>query len=183
MTRHAPRDGSLHDMTIFDYLLNIALVSLVILQLRGRRLDRRGLLLPLALVAWAASHYLHGIPADTPDRVLVAIGVTTGLVLGAASARLTRLDIDSRGVVIARASAAAAALWVIGIGGRMGFALYMQHGGAPTVGRFSMAHHLTPAGWVTGMVLMAFVEVVSRTLILWVRSRSVTVRRTVFAIG
>jgi len=76
-----------------------------------------------------------------------------------------------------------AALWVVGIGGRMAFSLFMQHGGASTVVRFSQAHRLTGAGWVTAIVLMAFVEVVSRTLILWVRSRSVTVRRTVFAIG
>jgi hypothetical protein len=49
-------------MTTFDYLLNLVLVGLVVLQLRGRRLDRRALVLPLALVAWAASHYVHGIP-------------------------------------------------------------------------------------------------------------------------
>jgi hypothetical protein len=64
----------------------------------------------------------------------------------------------------------------VGIGGRMAFSLYMQNGGAPSVIRFSQAHHITAAGWVTGMVLMAFVEVVSRTLILWARSRSVVVR-------
>ena len=61
-TPGATRDGSLVGMTIFDYLLNIVLVALVVLQMRGRRLDRRGLVLPLVLVAWAASHYLHGIP-------------------------------------------------------------------------------------------------------------------------
>ena len=110
-------------MTIFDYLLNIALVSLVVLQMRGRRLDRRGLLLPLGLVAWAASHYLHGIPTAGHDRLLVAIGVTAGLILGAGSARLTRLDVDRDGVAVARATMAAAALWVLGIGARMGFAL------------------------------------------------------------
>jgi hypothetical protein len=50
-------------MTIFDYGLNLVLVALVVLQPRGRRLDRRGLVLPLALVAWAASHYSRRIPA------------------------------------------------------------------------------------------------------------------------
>lgn len=161
-------------MTIFDYLLNIALVALVVLQMRGRRLDRRGLLLPLGLVAWAASHYLYGIPTAGNDLVLVVVGVLAGLTLGAASAALTRLDVDRDGVPVARATLAAAALWVVGIGARMGFSLYVQHGGAPTVIRFSQLHHVTGSGWVTGMVLMAFVEVVSRTLILWGRSRVLT---------
>ena len=177
--------GSVAGMTIFDYLLNIALVALVVLQMRGRRLDRRGLVLPLALVAWAASHYLHGIPTAGNDRLLVAIGVLAGLTLGSASALLTRLELG-RGRRRGRAR-----------DGRRGGAVggrhrrpdgrsrcYMQHGGAPTVVRFSQAHHLTGAGWVTAMVLMAFVEVVSRTLILWARSRrSLVVARPVLAVG
>ena len=170
-------------MTTFDYLLNIALVALVVLQMRGRPLDRRGLVLPLALVAWAASQYLHGIPTEGNDGLLVALGIGAGLALGISSARLTRLDVDEAGVPIARATLAAAALWVVGIGARMGFSLYMQHGGAPSVVRFSQAHHLTGAGWVTGMVLMAFVEVVSRTLILWIRSRTLVVARPALSVG
>lgn len=170
-------------MTIFDYLLNIALVALVVLQVRGRRLDRRGLLLPLVLVAWAASQYLHGIPTAGNDRLLVAAGVVTGSALGVASAGLTRLDVDSDGVTVARATLGAAALWVLGIGGRMGFSLYMQHGGAPTVIRFSHAHQLTGSGWVTGMVLMAFVEVASRTFVLWMRSHRGTFLRPSLAVG
>lgn len=170
-------------MTTFDYLLNIALIGLVVLQLRGRRLDRRGLLLPLILVGWAASQYLRAIPTTGNDGLLVAIGVTAGLVLGTASARLTRLDVDGEGVPVARATLAAAALWVLGIGFRMGFSLYTQHGGAPTVMRFSQTHHLTGAGWVAGMVLMALVEVVSRTLILWARSRAIAVPGPALVVG
>ena len=168
-------------MTIFDYLLNIVLVALVVLQMRGRRLDRRGVLLPLALVGWAASQYLHGIPTDGNDAFLVAAGVVTGLVLGSASAFVTTLERGQDGVVIARATLAAAALWVLGIGARMSFSLFMQHGGAPTVIRFSQVHRLTGAGWVTALVLMALVEVVSRTLILCVRAWSPRATRPVFA--
>lgn len=168
-------------MTLFDYALNIALVGLVVLQLRGRRLDRRGLVLPLVLVAWAASQYLHAVPTAGNDGVLVAIGIAAGLGLGTASAWLTRLDLDSAGIPVARATLAAAALWVVGIGARMAFSLFMQHGGAPTVMRFSQTHHLTGEGWVAGMVLMALVEVVSRTAVLWVRSRSLTAQRFVLS--
>jgi hypothetical protein len=161
-------------MTPFDYLLNIGLISLVVLQLRGRRLDRRGLVLPLVLVGWAASQYLHGIPTVGSDPALVATGVIFGLIFGSAAAVLTKLDVDSSGVVVARATIAAAALWIVGIGMRMGFTLFVQYGGRMTVGRFSATHHITPQGWVTALVLMALVEVVSRTLILWSRSRSLT---------
>lgn len=169
----ASRHGS--GMTTFDYALNIVLVALVVLQMRGRRLDRRGVVLPLALVAWAASHYLHGIPTGLDDRLLITGAALVGLLLGSASAMLTRLHLDHEGVAVATATMGAAALWIIGIGSRMGFSLFMEHGGAPTVYRFSAQHHLTGAGWVTALVLMAFVEVVSRTLLLWVRSRSLVV--------
>ena len=122
---------------------------------------------------------LHGIPTAGADGLLVAAGVVAGLALGSASALLTRLELDGAGVPIARATLGAAAVWVLGIGGRMGFSLFMDHGGAPTVIRFSEAHHLTGPGWVTALVLMAFVEVVSRTLLLWVRSRSLTIAPSV----
>ncbi|MGN6474131.1 MAG: hypothetical protein ACTHK4_10870 [Mycobacteriales bacterium] len=161
-------------MTPFDYLLNIVLISLVVLQLRGRRLDRRGLVLPLVLVGWAASQYLRGIPTVGNDGWLVALGVIAGLSFGTSAAKLTRLDVDRDGVVVARATLGAAALWIVGIGMRMGFALFVQYGGKATVARFSATHHITGQGWVTALVLMSLVEVVSRTLILWTRSRSLT---------
>jgi hypothetical protein len=170
-------------MTIFDYVVNAFLVGLVVLQMRGRRLDRRGLLLPLGLVAWAGSHYLHAIPTAGNDGLLVGLGVFAGVGLGVASARLTRLDVGFDGVPVARATLAAATLWVVGIGSRMGFALFTEHGGAATVARFSRANHLTGAGWVSGMVLMAFAEVISRTVVLWVRSRSLVVVPPQLALG
>ncbi|MGZ4592005.1 MAG: hypothetical protein ACXV2I_14595 [Actinomycetes bacterium] len=161
-------------MTTFDYALNVALIGLVLLQLRGRRLDRRGLLLPLGLVLWAASRYLHGIPTDGNDGVIVGAGLLAGAALGTWSALLTRLHRGADGVAVARATAGAALLWVLGIGSRMAFALYTQYGGAPTVARFSIAHRPDGAGLVTALVLMAFAEVISRTLMLWVRSRALS---------
>jgi hypothetical protein len=161
-------------MTIFDYLLNIGLISLVVLQMRGRALDRRGLVLPLVLVGWAASHYLHGIPTAGNDLPMVVAGTLIGVSLGTASGFLTRLSLRSDGVPIAKATGWAALLWVLGIGSRLGFSLYAQHAGQATIGRFSMAHHLTAAGWVTALVLMSFAEVISRTLLLWARSRNLT---------
>ena len=170
-------------MTLFDYLLNIGLIALVLLQVRGRRLDRRALVLPLALVGWAASQYLHGIPTAGNDLAFVAVLASAGVVLGTSSAFLTILEPGSDGVPIARAGLVAAALWMFGIGARMAFSLYAQHGGAASIGRFSISHHLTPQAWVTGLVLMAFAEVVSRTVVLWTRSRVVMTAPAVAAIA
>jgi hypothetical protein len=170
-------------MTLFDYLLNIGLIGLVLLQVRGRRLDRRALVLPLALVAWAAAQYLHGIPTAGNDLALVAALAVAGLGLGTSSALLTSLEPGRDGIPMARAGLLAATLWVLGIGARMAFSLYAQHGGAGVIGRFSISHHLTPQAWVSGLVLMAFAEVVSRTIVLWTRSRLVGDALAVVAIA
>jgi hypothetical protein len=156
-------------MTTFDYLLNIALIGLVVLQIRGRRLDRRALVLPLVLVTWAGSQYLHGIPTAGNDLALIALAVAVGLSLGISSGLLTRVEVGRDGVAVARATLGAAVLLATGISARLAFSLYAEHGGGPGIARFSIAHHLTPSGWVTALVLMAFAEVVSRTLTLWAR--------------
>jgi hypothetical protein len=104
---------------------------------------------------------------------MVTLAVAAGVVLGTASGALTRVSLGTDGVPIARATWLAAGLIVVGIGGRMAFAQYTQHGGGPTIARFSIAHHLTPAAWVSALVLMAFAEVVSRTFVLWLRTQSV----------
>jgi hypothetical protein len=157
-------------MTLADYLINLALIGLVVVQMRGRRLDRRGLVLPLLLVAWAASHYLRGIPTAGDDLVMVVLGLLAGVALGTASGLLTEVSRGRDGIPIARATWIAAALIVVGIGGRMAFAQYAEHGGGAAIARFSIAHHLTPQAWVTALVLMAFAEVLARTGVLWLRS-------------
>ena len=65
-------------MSTTDYLLNGALVALVLLQVRGRRLTTWMLLRPIGIVAVIASFYLHGIPTQGNDLVLVVIGATAG---------------------------------------------------------------------------------------------------------
>lgn len=171
-------------MTAFDYLLNLVLVGLVVLQLRGRRLDRRALVLPLVLVAWAASQYLHAVPTTGGDGVLVSAGLFAGALLGVLSGLLTQVYRRADGLMMARSTLAAASLWVVGMGARMGFSLFVQHGGRPAVARFSAAHHLTGEGWVAALVLMALVEVVCRTAVLALRAWPVSlVGATAYSVG
>jgi hypothetical protein len=75
-------------------------------------------------------------------------------------------------VSFAKAGVGAAALWVTGIGARLGFSLWVTHGGRPSVAHFSATHGITsPAAWTAGSVLMAMLEVGTRTGILYLKAR------------
>jgi len=158
-------------MTLTDYLLNFFLIGLVVLQIRGHKMTRARLLLPLVVTIWVASQFLHTIPSAGDDRVLEVGFACLGGLLGALAALFTTVQRQGAGAV-ARAGLLAAVLWVLGIGARMGFALWVGHGGQPAVARFSAAHHITSgAAWGTAFVLMAMAEVASRTAVLSLKAR------------
>ncbi len=158
-------------MSLTDYLLDSLLVLLVFRQLRESRFDRRAILLPVLICAVVGHSYLHSMPTTGNDLALVAVLVLTGLTLGTASGLTTRVRRDATGTARVKAGGTAALLWVLGMGSRFGFSVWVTHGGGPTIGRFSMTHGLTAAGWTTALVLMALGEVLSRTALLWVRAR------------
>jgi hypothetical protein len=157
-------------MTTSDWILDIALLLVVFRQIREARVGLHSVLLPLGIVSWAAHTYLHGIPTGGNDLTLVVLGVALGAALGVAGGLATRVRFDGTHM-LARAGAVAAVLWVLGMGGRMAFALYTEHGGGPTVARFSRAHDITSSqAWVTALILMAFAEVATRVLTIVVRA-------------
>ena len=158
-------------MTITEYLLNLFLVGLVVLQLRGRTLTVRNLLLPVVITVVVASQFLHGLPTAGNDLALEVAGALTGAVLGAGAGLATSVQLRGRSAV-AKAGAVAAVLWVLGIGARVGFSFWVSHGGQPSVARFSAAHHITSgAAWAGAFILMAMVEVGIRTGVLFVKAR------------
>ncbi|HEU5372991.1 MAG TPA: hypothetical protein VFU51_11445 [Gaiellaceae bacterium] len=158
-------------MTTTDYLISAALILVVVRQIRGKRLAGASLYVPLALVAYAAVNYLHGVPTAGNDLLLVGVCLSAGLGLGVLCGLFTLVYPDAQGVAYARATGIAAALWVVGISGRLAFGYFAEHGGGPTIARFSQAHALTPQAWPTALILMALAEVVSRTVVLLVRGR------------
>ena len=158
-------------MTTTDYLISGALILVVVRQIRGKRLAGASLYVPLALVGYATVKYLHGIPTAGNDLGLVAICLAAGLALGVLCGLFTLVYPDASGVAYARATGIAAALWVLGVSGRVAFGYYAEHGGGPTIARFSHAHALTPQAWPTALILMALAEVVSRSVVLIVRGR------------
>ena len=159
-------------MSITDYALNALLILVVVRQIHGRRLAGLSLYLPLAIVAYVVVRYLRGIPTGGHDLLLEGGAVVLGLALGTLCALCTRVYPDHDGVPYAKATALAAFFWILGVGARLGFAEYAQHGGAGSIVHFSRAHDITSMQvWVTALIAMALVEVLSRTAVLVLRGR------------
>jgi hypothetical protein len=158
-------------MTTIDYLINFALIALVILQIRGSRNDLRTAIRPLILVGAAAVYYLRGIPTAGNDLLLDGVLVGVGLALGIACGATTRVWRASDGFSYAKAGVAAAVLWVVGLGARLGFEEFWSHGGTKAIVNFSIAHDITSQdAWVAALVLMALAEVVSRLVTIRIRA-------------
>jgi len=158
-------------MTITDYLMNIGLIALVVLQIRGHKVTRARLLFPLVATVFVAGQFLHAIPTAGNDLVLIAGLACVGAALGAGAGLVTTVRLDGVNA-FAKAGLVAAVLWVVGIGARMGFVLWVGHGGQAAVAHFSVLHHITSgSAWGAAFVLMAMAEVASRTGILYLKAR------------
>ncbi|GAA0587454.1 hypothetical protein [Streptomyces crystallinus] len=160
-------------MTTTEWITDIALLLVVFRQLREGRLDLRSFAIPLGIVSFVAYSYLDTIPTEGNDLVLIAALMGVGAALGIAGGVYTRIrKLD--GHVLIKAGAVSAVLWVVGMGARMAFQLWVEHGGgADDVARFSLAHHITgDQAWVAAFVLMALTEVVTRLATIFIRSRA-----------
>lgn len=157
-------------MTTTDWIIDIALLAVVFRQIRESRVDLRFVLIPMGLVSYFATQYLHGLPTAGNDLVLIGGLTAVGAVLGIAGGMVTKLRFDGKHAVI-RAGWAAVILWVLGMGSRMAFQFYASHGGGESIGRFSAHHDITTEqAWVTAFILMAFTEVATRVGTLLVRA-------------
>ena len=157
-------------MTITDYLMNIALIGLVVLQIRGHKVTRARLVFPLVATVFVAAQFLHAIPTSGNDLQLIIGFAIVGAALGASAGLLTEVRRDGVSA-FAKAGLVAAVLWVVGIGARMGFVLWVGHGGQASVARFSVLHHITSgSAWGAAFVLMAMAEVASRTGVLYLKT-------------
>ncbi|MFT2712849.1 DUF1453 domain-containing protein [Clavibacter sp. Sh2126] len=163
-------------MDVSDALVSVALILLVVRQLRGRRLTLLSLLWPVLLVTWAGVEYLGAVAPFASDHAFVAGLGALGATLGVACGLLTRVEARA-GVVVARASWLAAAAWIAGMGGRLAFGLIALHGGGRIIAEASVRLDLHAAGtWSTALITMALAEVVARTAVLAARHRTITRR-------
>lgn len=160
-------------MTTTDYLINAVFVLIVLRQARERELDRRSVIIPLAIIAYVAHMYVHSIPTAGNDLVLIGALAAVGLTLGIASGFATHVRAGENGLAVARVGWTAATLLIAGIGSRMVFAFALSHGARHAVASFSIAHQIGAAAWPVALVLMALLEVSTRIAIVQFRGRHV----------
>jgi hypothetical protein len=157
-------------MTTSDYLIDSALVLLVLLQLPERTLTTKALVRPLIIVGIAVANYLHGIPTAGNDLVLVAVLAIAGGLIGTLSAQTVKMRLGDDGQVKARAGWASAFYWVLGMGSRFAFAVWVSGAGHHAIGTFSLQHDITSgAAWTTALLAMAVAEVAGRSALLAAR--------------
>jgi hypothetical protein len=161
------------DMTTTDYLINAVFVLIVFRQARERELDRRSVIVPLAILAYVVHLYLRAIPTGGNDLLLIAGLGTLGLAFGVASGFATHVRSGENGVPLARVGWIAGTLLIAGIGSRMVFAFGVSHGLRHVVASFSYAHQIGAAAWPAALVLMAVLEVSTRIAVVQLRGRSV----------
>jgi hypothetical protein len=158
-------------MTTTEYLLNAAFVLLVLRQSRERELDRRSVIVPLALMFVVGSQYLQTLPTAGNDLVLIVLLGTAGLALGVLGGLATHVRAGRGGVALARVGWVAGLLLVLGIGARMAFAFAIGHGFESPVRSFSIAHQIGATAWPVALVSMALIEVGARIAVVQVRGR------------
>jgi hypothetical protein len=158
-------------MTTTEYLINAAFILVVLRQARERRLDRRALVAPLALVFLVAQTYVHTLPTAGNDLVLIGLLAVAGLTLGVLGGLATHVRAGVDGFALARVGWLAGALLIAGIGARMVFAFAIGHGAEPAIRAFSITHHIGAAAWPVALVAMALCEVTMRLAVVQVRGR------------
>ena len=161
-------------MTTTDYLIDSALVLLVLLQIKEGPLTTTALIRPLVIVAIAVVNYLHGIPTAGNDLVLVAVLAVLGLSIGVASGQTVSIRRGRDGEVLARAGWLSGFFWVLGMGSRFAFLVWISHGGAAAIDEFSAQHAITSGkAWTAALLAMAVFEVGGRSLVLAARHHQV----------
>jgi hypothetical protein len=158
-------------MSITDYLIDSALVLLVLLQIKERPLTNRAFIRPIVIVSIAVVSYFNSLPTAGNDLVLIVVLAAFGalLGLGAAQATFVRRRPED-GVVVSRAGWLAGFLWVLGMGLRFAFLVWINHSGAASLAHFSATHSITgAAAWTDALLAMAVFEVLGRSALLYVR--------------
>jgi hypothetical protein len=161
-------------MTATTYILDSALVLLVILQMKERVLTNRALLRPLFILAAAVASYFTAFPTAGNDLPLIVAVSGLGAVLGVLSGVTVIMRRNDEDKVTARAGSASAILWVLGMGSRFVFAVWAASAsGALDVLHFSAAHDITSQNtWTVALLGMAVCEVLGRTFVMIYRRQS-----------
>lgn len=152
-----------------EVILFLGLAAAIIVTQVGRRpLTVRRILLPIGIAGYAAYHYLQGIPTAGGDLDFELALTLSGTALGVLAALLMRVQKDEQtGRIVTQAGIGYAALWLVVLGGRLGFAWGATNLWGRQIGEFSVQHEITgSAAWTAAFVLMALSMVIARTVVI-----------------
>ena len=166
-------------MTTTDYLIDSALVLLVLLQVKERPLTNHLLIRPLVILGIAVASYFNGLPTGGNDLVLIGILGVTGAAIGIASGVTVMMRRGSAGEVLMRTGWISGFFWVLGMGSRFAFIFWITHSGASSIAHFSAQHAITGSAWTVALLAMAVCEVASRSALMAVRRQRLQARRAV----
>jgi hypothetical protein len=159
-------------MNTSSYILDSALVLIVVLQLKDRQLTARQLIRPLIILGVAVVNYLHGFPTQGNDLVLTSAFALIGATIGILSGITVIMHRGDNGSVNFRSGPESAFFWVLGMGSRFIFIYWITHSGATTIARFSIHHSISGGNaWTVALLGMAASEVLSRTVVMALRWR------------
>jgi len=97
--------------------------------------------------------------------LIAALGLI-GATIGVASGFTAIMRRGEGGAVMTRSGWWSGFFWVLGMGSRFAFAIWIAHGGAAPSASFSAQNSITGAGaWTDALLMMAVCEVVGRTAI------------------
>lgn len=151
-------------MRLEDYIISMLLMVSIVRQLRGRQLTWFGLAWPIGLVVYAGIQYGRGITDTGNNLPLAIICATIGMLLGLTCGRLSRVYPENARTMV-RSTGVAAVLWIAGVGTRVVFGLYAEHGGAATIIRFDVWAHVSGfATWTAALLFMSLLEVLGRSI-------------------
>ncbi|HEY2673438.1 MAG TPA: hypothetical protein VGJ07_24130 [Rugosimonospora sp.] len=137
----------------------------------ARKIGRMRILRPLIAAAVIIPLFVAR-PATNGTGLAVEIaGVVAGLLGGLAAAALMHVHRDpTTGVPASRAGTGYAALWVAVIGARAAFSYGSVHWFSRQLVSWAIAHQVTVAAVTDGLIFMALVMVIARSLALGVRA-------------
>jgi hypothetical protein len=165
-----PVESIISRMSTSTYLIDSALVLIVLFQIKERTLTSRQLIRPLVILGIAVATYLHGIPTQGNDLVLAGVLAVIGGVIGVASGVTVIMHRRPDGTTTFRSGWASGIFWVLGMGSRFAFTYWSSHGGIHSIATFSATHHISSGeAWTVALLAMAIFEVVGRTLVMALR--------------
>lgn len=165
-------------LSFADYVFDSVLVLLVLTQIREKPLTGRVLVLPLIVVGIVVSDYLRQVPTAGHDILLMLVLAGIGAIIGWASGVTVHMRPRADGKTLIKAGWMSAIFWVLGMGGRFAFLIWLSYGSGVTwLTKFSFHHDITSgAAWTVAVLAEAVLEVVVRTVVLAVRGRQVASR-------